>query len=95
MKVHLNLAGIELRKFENKWSQRKGLFTRELPDDVFMIVEEYLDFAYVDDAGIFHVPVHHFGRYIKVVDELMEGISSGGVTARGVSDHLKSLLKKL
>lgn len=79
--------------FKRKWAKYKNFFTFSLMEDVVMIVEENLERAYVSDTGMLHVPMGHFGYYIGVIDDLMEGIQSRKIGARDVYQFLMERLK--
>ena len=74
--------------FMRKWKRYKAFFTYSLTEDVILMVEENLERAYVDDSGVLHVPMEHFGHYVGIIDGLMGKIGSGETGARDVYQYL-------
>ena len=78
--------------FMRKWKRYKAFFTYSLTEDVILMVEENLERAYVDQTGVLHVPMEHFGYYVEVIDNLMQKIASREVGSRDVYKYLTERL---
>jgi len=87
MKFHLTNSK-KAKPFLKKWRKYEAFFTFSLEQDVILMVEENLERAYVDQTGVLHAPMEHFGHYVGVIDDLMEKLGSGEAGARDVYQYL-------
>lgn len=92
MNICVNLPSNDLSHFMEKWDRYEKMLVTEKTTDTIIIVDNYKS-SHVDDFGVLHIKPKYFGYYIKIIDSLMESISSGDVKIGDISDFLTNKIE--